>query len=158
MPGARFVSGGGETSGTAIIVDPQQDIRQYLNDAQGWGSQIRHVFLTNFHADFVAGHLELRDSRRATIHMGSRAPAEYALAPMKDGDSTDFPEPGLQVPETPGHTVESILILVFDLAKSATEPHAVLTGDTLFIGEVGNPDPRREQMALSMPGGTSRGA
>src|SRR5579862_8547172 len=133
---------GDEASATAIIVDPQRDIQQYLADAEKLGLQIRHVFLTHFHADFVAGHLELRDRCRATIHLGSRAKAEYAFVAMKDGDSLDFPGLRLQVIETPGHTIESISILVFDLQKDPAKPHAVLTGDTLFIGDVGRPDLR----------------
>jgi rhodanese-related sulfurtransferase/glyoxylase-like metal-dependent hydrolase (beta-lactamase superfamily II) len=133
---------GDEESATAVIIDPQRDIQQYLNDAAELGLQIRHVFLTHFHADFVAGHLELRNRCGATIHLGVRAQAEYAFIPMKDGDTLDFPGLRLQVLETPGHTIESISILVFDLHKDATKPHAVLTGDTLFIGDVGRPDLR----------------
>ncbi len=133
---------GDETSSTAIIVDPQRDIHQYLADAQKFGLEIRHVFLSHFHADFVAGHLELRDRCGATIHLGSRAQAEYAFVAMKDGESLDFPGLRLQVLETPGHTIESISILVFDLQKDPTKPYAVLTGDTLFIGDVGRPDLR----------------
>jgi hydroxyacylglutathione hydrolase len=133
---------GDEATSTAIIVDPQRDIHQYLDDAEKLGLQIRHVFLTHFHADFVAGHLELRARCGATIHLGSRAEAEYTFVPMKDGDTLDFPGMRLQVLETPGHTIESISILVFDLNKSATEPYAALTGDTLFIGDVGRPDLR----------------
>ncbi len=133
---------GDQASSTAIIVDPQRDIQQYLADAQKSGLKIRHVFLSHFHADFVAGHLELRDRCGATIHLGSRAQAEYAFVPMKDGDTLDFPGLRLQVLETPGHTIESISILVFDLRKNSAEPYAVLTGDTLFIGDVGRPDLR----------------
>ena len=133
---------GDEASSTAIVVDPQRDIQQYLTDAEKFGLRIRHVFLTHFHADFVAGHLELRDRCGATIHLGSRAQAEYAFVAMKDGDSLDFPGLRLQVLETPGHTIESISILVFDLMKDQPKPHAVLTGDTLFIGDVGRPDLR----------------
>jgi hydroxyacylglutathione hydrolase len=133
---------GDEASATAIIVDPQRDIQQYVVDAEKFGLQIRHVFLSHFHADFVAGHLELRDGCGATIHLGSRAKAEYAFAAMKDGDILDFAGLRLQVLETPGHTIESISILVFDLGKNPTQPHAVLTGDTLFIGDVGRPDLR----------------
>jgi len=137
---------GDEASHTAIIVDPQRDIHQYIADAESFGLTIRHVFLTHFHADFVAGHLELRDRCGATIHLGSRAKAEYAFVPMQDGDPLDFPGLRLQVLETPGHTIESISILVFDLApeKAAdtASPYAVLTGDTLFIGDVGRPDLR----------------
>src|SRR5271154_183958 len=133
---------GDEASSTAIIVDPQRDIQQYLADAEMLGLQIRHVLLTHFHADFIAGHLELRDRCGATIRLGSRAQAEYAFVAMKDGDTLDFPGLRLQILETPGHTIESISILVFDLEKDATKPYAVLTGDTLFIGDVGRPDLR----------------
>jgi rhodanese-related sulfurtransferase/glyoxylase-like metal-dependent hydrolase (beta-lactamase superfamily II) len=133
---------GDEESSTAIIVDPQRDIQQYLIDAEKYGLQIRHVFLTHFHADFVAGHLELRDRCGATIHLGARAQAEYAFTAMKDRDILSFPGMRLQVLETPGHTIESISILVFDLEKHPTKPYAVLTGDTLFIGDVGRPDLR----------------
>ncbi|MFZ3211632.1 MAG: MBL fold metallo-hydrolase [Terriglobales bacterium] len=133
---------GDEASSTAIIVDPQRDIQQYLADAEKFSLQIRHVFLTHFHADFVAGHLELRDRCGATIHLGSQARAEYAFVAMKNGDTLDFPRLRLQVLETPGHTIESISILVFDLHKDPARPYAILTGDTLFIGDVGRPDLR----------------
>lgn len=133
---------GDEASSTAIIVDPQRDIERYLVDAEKLGLKIRHVFLTHFHADFIAGHLELRDRCGATIHLGACAEAEYAFVAMKDGDSLDFPNLRVQVLETPGHTIESISILVFDRCKNATKPYAVLTGDTLFIGDVGRPDLR----------------
>jgi hydroxyacylglutathione hydrolase len=133
---------GDESSSTAIIVDPQRDIQQYLTDAEKFGLQIRHVFLTHFHADFVAGHLELRDRCGAIIHLGSRAQADYAFVAMKDGDTLDFPGMRLEILATPGHTIESISILVFDLHKDAVKPYAVLTGDTLFIGDVGRPDLR----------------
>lgn len=133
---------GDEASSTAIVVDPQRDIQQYLADAENSGFQIRHVFLTHFHADFVAGHLELRDRCGATIHLGSRGQAEYAFTAMKDGDGIEFPGLRLEVLETPGHTIESISILVFDLQKDPEKPYAVLTGDTLFIGDVGRPDLR----------------
>src|SRR5258708_25527682 len=128
---------GDEASSTAIIVDPQRDIHQYLVDAEKFGLEIRHVFLTHFHADFVAGHLDLRDHCGATIRLGARAKAEYAFVAMKDGDTLEFPGLRVQVLETPGHTIESISILVFDLEKDPAKPHAVHTGDTLFIGDVG---------------------
>src|ERR1700676_1630636 len=133
---------GDERSSTAIIVDPQRDIQQYLADAEKFGLRILHVFLTHFHADFVAGHLELRDLCGADIRLGSRAQAEYAFTAMADGDTLDFPGLRLQVLETPGHTIESISILVFDLESDPAKPYAVLTGDTLFIGDVGRPDLR----------------
>jgi hydroxyacylglutathione hydrolase len=133
---------GDEASSTAIIVDPQRDIQQYLADAEKFGLKIRHVFLTHFHADFIAGHLELRDRCGAAIHLGARAQPEYAFVAMKDCDTLNFPGLRLQVLETPGHTIESISILVFDLQKDPEKPYAVLTGDTLFIGDVGRPDLR----------------
>src|ERR1700693_3756629 len=133
---------GDEASSTAIIVDPQRDIHQYLVDAEKFGLEIRHVFLTHFHADFVAGHLDLRDRCGATIRLDARSKAEYAFVSMKDGDTLEFPGLRVQVLETPGHTIESISILVFDLEKDPTKPHAVLTGDTLFIGDVGRADLR----------------
>jgi hydroxyacylglutathione hydrolase len=133
---------GDEASLTGIVVDPQRDVQKYLADADRLGLQIRYVFLTHFHADFIAGHLELRDRCGASIRLGSRAKAEYAFVPMKDGDVLEFPGMRLQILETPGHTIESISILVFDLNKDATKPYAILTGDTLFIGDVGRPDLR----------------
>jgi len=132
---------GDEQSSTAIIVDPQRDIQQYLADAEKLELQIRHVFLTHFHADFVAGHLELRDRCGATIRLGSRARAEYSFVAMQDGDTLEFPGLRLKVLETPGHTIESISILAFDL-QNPDKPYAVLTGDTLFISDVGRPDLR----------------
>jgi rhodanese-related sulfurtransferase/glyoxylase-like metal-dependent hydrolase (beta-lactamase superfamily II) len=133
---------GDQSSGTAVIVDPQRDIDAYLGDAEKAGLRIRHVFLTHFHADFLAGHLELRDRTGATIHLGARAEAEFAFTPMADGDSLDLGRVRLTVLETPGHTVESISILVFDLDVDVRQPQAVLTGDTLFVGDVGRPDLR----------------
>lgn len=133
---------GDEASATAVVVDPQRDIEQYLADAEQLGLHIRHVFLSHFHADFVAGHLELRDRCGAAIHLGSRAQAEYPFVAMKDGDTLEFPGMRLQVMETPGHTIESISILVFDRQKNSGNPYAVLSGDTLFIGDVGRPDLR----------------
>jgi glyoxylase-like metal-dependent hydrolase (beta-lactamase superfamily II) len=133
---------GDEGTHTAAVVDPQRDIDQYLAFAGEHGLEIRHVFLTHFHADFIAGHLELRDRTGATVYLGAAAKAEYAFKPLRDGDIVELGRVRLQALETPGHTPESISILVFDLDCSGTEPHAVLTGDTLFIGDVGRPDLR----------------
>jgi glyoxylase-like metal-dependent hydrolase (beta-lactamase superfamily II)/rhodanese-related sulfurtransferase len=133
---------GDEASGVAAVVDPQRDVDQYLAFAETHGLRIAHVLLTHFHADFVAGHLELRDRTGATIYLGAAANAEYAFTPLADGDTIAFGRVRLQALETPGHTAESISILVYDLDASATVPHAVLTGDTLFIGDVGRPDLR----------------
>jgi hydroxyacylglutathione hydrolase len=129
-----------EKTKTAAVVDPQRDIDQYLADAKAGGYSIKHVFLTHFHADFIAGHIELRDRAGATIYLGNRAQAEFQCVHMKDGDMVEFGDVRLTIMETPGHTPEGISILVYDLAKTAKEPLAVLTGDTLFIGDVGRPD------------------
>ena len=138
---ASYLIGDEETK-TAAVVDPQRDIDQYLGFAGEHGLHIAHVFLTHFHADFVAGHLELRDLTGATIYLGAAAKAEYAFTPLADGQSIELGRVRLTALATPGHTPESISILVFDLDRSATEPHAVLTGDTLFVGDVGRPDLR----------------
>jgi glyoxylase-like metal-dependent hydrolase (beta-lactamase superfamily II) len=133
---------GDEKTRVAAVVDPQRDIDRYLEFAAEHGLQIQHVLLTHFHADFVAGHVELRDRTGAKIYLGAAAQAEYRFTPVNNGDIVEFGDVRLKVLETPGHTAESISILVFDLARSAAEPHAVLTGDTLFIGDVGRPDLR----------------
>jgi glyoxylase-like metal-dependent hydrolase (beta-lactamase superfamily II)/rhodanese-related sulfurtransferase len=133
---------GDESSATAVVVDPQRDVDQYVSFARDHGLTIRHVILTHFHADFVAGHLELQEQTGATIHLGRRAQAEYAFTPFGEGDRIDLGGARLEALETPGHTPESISILVYDLAVSGTTPYAVLTGDTLFVGDVGRPDLR----------------
>jgi hydroxyacylglutathione hydrolase len=133
---------GDEATGTAAVVDPQRDTEQYIEFAAQHGLKIKHVFLTHLHADFVAGHLELRDRVGATIYLGARAKATYAFTPLHEGDIVEFGRVRLKTLETPGHTPESISIVVYDLETSETQPHAVLTGDTLFIGDVGRPDLR----------------
>jgi glyoxylase-like metal-dependent hydrolase (beta-lactamase superfamily II)/rhodanese-related sulfurtransferase len=131
-----------EESRTAAVVDPQRDVDQYVADARQHGVEIRHVFLTHFHADFVAGHLELRSRTGAEIYLGRQARAEYPFVPLGDGDGVTFGSVRLRILETPGHSPESISILVYDLRRDPASPHAVLTGDTLFIGDVGRPDLR----------------
>ncbi len=131
-----------QSSGLAAVVDPQRDIQQYLDDAGQLGCRIAYVLLTHFHADFIAGHLELRDRAGAEICLGSRAGAEFQFRAMGDGDELSLGDVRLQVLETPGHSPESISILVHDPGFSDSSPYAVLTGDTLFIGDVGRPDLR----------------
>jgi glyoxylase-like metal-dependent hydrolase (beta-lactamase superfamily II) len=133
---------GDEVTGTAAVVDPQRDTDQYIAFAAQNALKIKYVFLTHLHADFVAGHLELRDRVGATICLGATAKAEYAFTPFHNGDEIAFGRVRLKVLETPGHTPESISIVVYDLNVSGSQPHAVLTGDTLFIGDVGRPDLR----------------
>ena len=133
---------GDESTGTAAVVDPQRDTDQYIAFASEHGLRIKHVFLTHLHADFIAGHLELRDRVGATIYLGAAAKAGYTFAPFGDGQTLEFGRVRLKAMETPGHTPESISILTYDLNVSESLPHAVLTGDTLFIGDVGRPDLR----------------
>ncbi len=133
---------GDEATGTAAVVDPQRDTDQYLAFCAEHGLKIQHVFLTHLHADFVAGHLELRDRAGAKIYLGAATKAAYAFNPLHDGDVLEFGRVRLKALETPGHTPESVSILIYDLNVSDTKPHAVLTGDTLFIGDVGRPDLR----------------
>lgn len=124
----------------ATVVDPQRDIQQYLDEADSHGWQIKYVFLTHFHADFVAGHIELRERTGAKICLGAKAQADFPFIALEDGRIVEFGHVRLKVMETPGHTPEGISLVVYDLAKSQTHPQAVLTGDTLFIGDVGRPD------------------
>ncbi len=133
---------GDEQTGTAAVVDPQRDTDQYIAFAAEHALKIKHVFLTHLHADFVAGHLELRDRAGAAIYLGAAAKAAYSFTPLRDGAILEFGCVRLKVLETPGHTPESISIVVYDLSSSDTQPYAVLTGDTLFIGDVGRPDLR----------------
>jgi glyoxylase-like metal-dependent hydrolase (beta-lactamase superfamily II)/rhodanese-related sulfurtransferase len=135
---------GDEATGTAAVIDPQRDTDQYLAFAAEHGLAIKHVFLTHLHADFVAGHLELRDRAGAAIYLGAAAKAGYAFTPLHDGQVMEFGDVRLKILETPGHTPESISILVYDLKRPAGDaaPYAILTGDTLFIGDVGRPDLR----------------
>lgn len=131
---------GDEQTKSAVIVDPQRDIGQYLEDADRHQMTITDVFLTHSHADFVAGHLELREKVGAKIRLGAAAKAGFEFKAMHDGDSLEFGTVRMLIRETPGHTPESITILVYDLSESSEIPHAALTGDTLFIGDVGRPD------------------
>lgn len=131
---------GDERTRTAVIVDPQRDIQQYLQDAAAAGLDNFHVFLTHLHADFVAGHLELRDRAGARVYVGAQAKPGYEHVPLREGDVLEFGDVRLRILETPGHTPESISIVLYDLAKSDRAPQAVLTGDALFVGDVGRPD------------------
>jgi len=129
-----------ESTKTAVVVDPQRDIDQYLNEARSHGWTIRYVFLTHFHADFLAGHLGLQKHTGAEICLGSKAQTDFPIESFKDGEVLEFGKVRIKVLETPGHTPEGISLVVYDLSKSGDRPHCVLTGDTLFIGDVGRPD------------------
>jgi len=127
------------SDGVGAVVDPQRDVGIYIEDALKNGFQIRHVIETHLHADFISGHRELAALTGAQVYLGARAGARFTHVPVRDGDQVRFGNCVLDFLETPGHTVESISILVTDRERSAG-PFAVLTGDTLFIGDVGRPD------------------
>jgi len=130
---------GDETTGRAVVVDPQRDVSQYLADAATHGLTIEAVIETHFHADFLSGHLELANATGATISFGPGAEAEFPIDNLSDGQQIDLGEVRLEIRHTPGHTPESISIVVW--AHPGDEaPWAVLTGDALFIGDVGRPD------------------
>jgi hydroxyacylglutathione hydrolase len=131
------------SEGEAVVVDPQRDVELYLKAAADRGVVIRHIFETHLHADFVSGHRELAARTGAKIYMGAQAGATFPHVPVKDGYELKFGKASIRVLETPGHTAESICLVVTDGEKSPasfSEPWAVLTGDTLFIGDVGRPD------------------
>jgi hydroxyacylglutathione hydrolase len=127
------------SDGEAVVVDPQRDVELYLKAATDHGVTIRHIFETHLHADFVSGHQELAARTGATIYMGQQAGAKFPHVDVTDGFELKFGQASIRVLETPGHTPESICLVVTDSEKSSS-PWAVLTGDTLFIGDVGRPD------------------
>ncbi len=129
-----------EKTKVAVVIDPRRDIDIYVEDARQNGFEIKHVVLTHFHADFIAGHIELRDKVGARIYLGARASAEFDFEPLGDGSVIELGDVRLEAMETPGHTPEGITLLAFDKATDPRNPHAIFTGDTLFLGDVGRPD------------------
>lgn len=127
------------SDGEAAVVDPQRDVQQYIDEADANGLKIKYVIETHLHADFVSGHRELSDRTGAEIVFGERAGATFPHRGVKDRDELNVGAVALRILETPGHTPESISIVVIDNEVSK-KPQKVLTGDTLFIGDVGRPD------------------
>jgi hydroxyacylglutathione hydrolase len=138
------------SQGEAVVVDPQRDVDLYLKAAEEQGLTIHHIFETHLHADFVSGHKELAARTGAKIYFGAQAGVNFPHVAVQDGFELRFGKARITVRETPGHTLESICLLVSDDEKPL-KPWAVLTGDTLFIGDVGRPDLSRthtpEQLA-----------
>jgi hydroxyacylglutathione hydrolase len=134
------------SEGEAAVVDPQRDVDIYLKAAEEQGLKIRHIFETHLHADFVSGHKELAARTGATIYIGAEAKAGFAHRALGDGDEIRVGAVRIRALATPGHTPEGMCFVVADEESSAKNaagglyPHAVLTGDTLFIGDVGRPD------------------
>ena len=133
---ASYLVGG--INGEAAVIDPRRDVEEYMADAEAAGLRIRHVIETHLHADFVSGHLELARRTGATIHIGAAAGAQFPHHPVREGDEIRLGDATLRFLETPGHTPESISIVIESTVPG--EPLRVLTGDTLFIGDVGRPD------------------
>lgn len=140
---------GDQTTGRAVVVDPQRDIAQYLRDAEAAGMTIERVIETHFHADFLSGHLELQARTGAVISYGeaAEAVAGFAIDGLAHGQRLSLGQVVLEIRHTPGHTPESISVVVYEHAADAGQaervdaaPYGVLTGDTLFIGDVGRPD------------------
>jgi hydroxyacylglutathione hydrolase len=127
------------SDGEAAVVDPQRDVEIYLEAARQHQLEIRHIFETHLHADFVSGHKELAARTGAQIYIGAAANARFPHVPLKDGFQLRFGHARIDVLETPGHTLESVCLVITDEERSF-RPWAVLTGDTLFIGDVGRPD------------------
>lgn len=127
------------SDGEAAVVDPQRDVGQYVSEAEAEGLKIKYVVETHLHADFVSGHRELAARTGAEIVFGARAGATFPHRAVGDGDELNVGRVTLRVIETPGHTPESISVLVID-NEASPEPRMVLTGDTLFVGDVGRPD------------------
>ncbi|WP_116995818.1 MBL fold metallo-hydrolase [Desertimonas flava] len=130
---------GDESTGRAVVVDPQRDISGYLSDAAAHGLTIELVLETHFHADFLSGHLELAAQTGAAIGLSAVAEPEYEIRKLADGERISLGEVVLEIRHTPGHTPESMSIVVWE-HDGDEAPYGVLTGDTLFIGDVGRPD------------------
>jgi glyoxylase-like metal-dependent hydrolase (beta-lactamase superfamily II)/rhodanese-related sulfurtransferase len=120
-------------------VDPKRDVQDYLTIAREEGMQITHVFNTHLHADHVSGDQELRLATGAEIYIHESAPVEYKHQALKEGDTFDLGAAKIEVIHTPGHTPNSVSLLVTDKARSV-EPQMLLTGDLLFVGDIGRPD------------------
>jgi glyoxylase-like metal-dependent hydrolase (beta-lactamase superfamily II)/rhodanese-related sulfurtransferase len=130
---------GDETTGRAVVVDPQRDVSEYIADATELGMTIELVIETHFHADFLSGHLELAEATGAKIVYSSVAETEFDFMGVADGERYSLGDVQLEFRHTPGHTPESMSIVIYEHADD-TVPYGVLTGDTLFIGDVGRPD------------------
>lgn len=127
------------SDGEAAVVDPQRDVEQYITEAASEGLKIKYVIETHLHADFVSGHRELAARTGAEIIFSQHAGAAFPHRGVRDSNEIELGQVALRFIETPGHTPESICVLILD-REIADVPQKVLTGDTLFIGDVGRPD------------------
>src|SRR5262249_38000238 len=127
------------SSGVAAVIDPQRDVDIYLEAAASKKWKIEYIIETHLHADFVSGHRELAERTGAQIYLGAGSGAQFPHVAVKDGDKIEFGQCRLRFLQTPGHTLESICILMEDRGQP-DRPAAVFTGDTLFVGDGGRPD------------------
>jgi len=127
------------SQGEAAVVDPQRDVDQYLEEAEAQGLKIKYVIETHLHADFVSGHRELAERAGSEIVIGEKAGATFPHRAVREGDEIKLGKVVLRFIETPGHTPEGVSVLVTD-SEVSDQPQKVLTGDTLFVGDVGRPD------------------
>src|SRR5579863_9200541 len=127
------------SEGVAAVIDPQRDVEIYLETAAARNWKIEHILETHLHADFVSGHHELADRTGARIYLGAGSGAEFPHVAVKDGEEIQFGQCSLRILQTPGHTLESICILMNDRGETQ-RPASLFTGDTLFVGDVGRPD------------------
>jgi glyoxylase-like metal-dependent hydrolase (beta-lactamase superfamily II)/rhodanese-related sulfurtransferase len=127
------------SGGVAAIIDPQRDVDIYVDAAARHGARIQHIIETHLHADFVSGHRELADRTGARVYLGEGSGAAFDHTAVRDGSRIEFGSARLEFLQTPGHTVESVSIVLTDLNQPA-QPIAAFTGDTLFVGDVGRPD------------------
>lgn len=130
---------GDESSGRAVVVDPRRDIDEYLQEAAEHGMTIERVIETHIHADFLSGHLELAAATGAVISYGKDARVEFPVEPLHDGQRISLGEVTFEILTTPGHTPESISVVVYEHPDDEV-PYGVCTGDALFVGDVGRPD------------------
>ena len=130
---------GCEAQGVAAVVDPERDVQRYLDVAQKRGLQITHIIETHLHADHVSGNTDLAERTGADIYIHSAAGAQFKHKPLADGDVLALGAVRIAIRSTPGHTPESVSLLLSDTTR-AEEPWMALTGDLLFVGDVGRPD------------------
>jgi hydroxyacylglutathione hydrolase len=140
------------SEGEAAVVDPQRDVDIYLQAADEQKLRIRHIFETHLHADFVSGHKELAARTGAKIYIGAAAEAGFPHVALHDGYEVKMGAVRIRALETPGHTPESVCLVVIDDSDKTGHPSAVLTGDTLFIGDVGRPDLSRTHTPRQLAG------
>lgn len=142
---------GDEQTNTAAVIDPDRDVQKYLDAASAGGFKITHIIETHLHADHVSGNTELADRTGAAIYLHASAGAKFLHHAVREGDTLMLGSVGINVLHTPGHTPDSITLLLSDTSRGAG-PAVALTGDTLFVGDVGRPDLAGDDAARQLAG------